>query len=221
MRINMGEQAPIRVIVVDDHPVVRSGIKDMLSVFDDIELVGEAGSGQDLLDQIPGLLPDLILMDLVMPKMDGLETTRAVLAQYPGTKIVILTTYPKGDNISTALDLGVVGFLTKHAQIDVLADAIRTAYSGQTVLAPEATAALMKSSRDATRSKANLTKRELEVLALLVEGLSNREIGLRLKISPETVKHHVSACISKLEVTNRTQAAALAIELQLVPRPQG
>ena len=125
----MGEQAPIRVIVVDDHPVVRSGIKDMLSVFDDIELVGEAGSGQDLLDQIPGLLPDLILMDLVMPKMDGLETTRAVLAQYPGTKIVILTTYPKGDNVSTALDLGVVGFLTKHAQIDVLADAIRTAPS--------------------------------------------------------------------------------------------
>ncbi len=217
----MGEQAPIRVIVVDDHPVVRSGIKDMLSVFDDIELVGEAGSGQDLLDQIPGLLPDLILMDLVMPKMDGLETTRAVLAQYPGTKIVILTTYPKGDNVSTALDLGVVGFLTKHAQIDVLADAIRTAYSGQTVLAPEATAALMKSSRGATRSKPNLTKRELEVLAFLVEGLSNREIGLRLKISPETVKHHVSACISKLEVTNRTQAAALAIELQLVPRPQG
>ena len=212
----MSDQAPIRVMIVDDHPVVRSGIRDMLFVFDDIEFVGEAGSGRELLGRMGELVPNVILMDLVMPDMDGLEVTRAVLAQYPDVKIVILTTFPKGNSIKTALDLGAAGFLTKDAQIHVLADAIRTAYSGQTVLDSEATRALMKSDRTANL-KPNLTKRELEVLALLVEGLSNREIGLRLKISPETVKHHVSGCLSKLHATNRAQAAALAVELQLVP----
>jgi NarL family two-component system response regulator LiaR len=207
-------------MIVDDHPVVRNGIKDMLSVFDDIELVGEAASGQELLDRIQELVPDLILMDLVMPQMDGLDTTRAVLAQYPDTRIVILTTFPMGNSVKAALDEGAVGFLTKHARIGALADAIRTVYRGQTVLAPEATAALRRSGRNSTNLRPDLTERELEVLALLVEGLSNREIGLRLKISPETVKHHISACVSKLQAANRTQAAALAIELQLVPRSQ-
>jgi NarL family two-component system response regulator LiaR len=215
--MNMSEQDPIRVMIVDDHPVVRSGIRDMLFVFDDIEFVGEASNGRALLELIQELIPDVILMDLVMPDMDGLETTRSVLAQYPDTKIVILTTFPKGSSIRTALDEGAVGFITKDAQIHVLADAIRTVYSGQTVLDPEATRALMKSDRHANLEP-NLSKRELEVLALLVEGLSNREIGLRLEISPETVKHHVSKCISKLHATNRTQAVSRAIELQLVPR---
>jgi len=214
----MSEQAPIKVMIVDDHPVVRSGIRDMLFVFDDIEFVGEASNGRELLERIQELIPDVILMDLVMPDMDGLEATRAVLAQYPDTKIVILTTFPKGSSIRTALDEGAAGFITKDAQIHVLADAIRTAYSGQTVLDSEATRALMKSDRNTSNFKPNLTRRELEVLALLVKGLSNREIGLQLEISPETVKHHVSKCISKLHATNRTQAASRAIELQLVPR---
>lgn len=216
--MNMNERVLIKVIIVDDHPVVRAGIKDMLSIFDDIELVGEATGGQELLAQIHDLVPDVILLDMVMPYMNGLETTRAVLAQFPDIKIVILTTFVHGNEVQEVLDAGAVGYMTKHSKIDVLADAIRTANSGQTVLAPQAATALMESRRNTSTLGQDLTKRELEVMALLVEGMSNREIALRLKISPETVKHHVSSCMSKLEATNRTQAATLAIELQLVPR---
>jgi DNA-binding NarL/FixJ family response regulator len=214
----MSDQEPIKVIIVDDHPVVRSGILNMLLVFDDIELVGEAGGGLELVTQLQEIMPDVILMDMVMPGMDGLETTRGVLAQYPEVKIVMLTTFSKGDLVRDALEAGAVGFLTKDTEIDTLADAVRAAHAGQTVLAPQATAALMKTKTRPPELGHDLSKRELEVLALLVEGLSNREIGQRLKISPATVKHHVSARMSKLGAANRAQAAILAIELQLIPR---
>ncbi len=216
--VNMSEQAPIKVMIVDDHPVVRNGIMNMLLIFDDIELIGEAGGGLELMSQLQEIMPDVILMDMVMPGMDGLNTTRTVLAQYPDVKIVILTTYPEGDVVRDALETGAVGFLSKDSEIDTLADAVRVAHAGQTVLAPQATAALMKNKMDPTELGQDLSKRELEVLALLVEGLSNREIGQRLKISPATVKHHVSACMSKLNAANRAQAAALAVELRLLPR---
>lgn len=205
-------------MIVDDHPVVRNGIVNMLLVFDDIEYIGEAGGGRELIKLLQGQMPDVVLMDMVMPGMDGLETTRTVLAQYPEIKIIILTTFPEGDVVRDALEAGAVGFLTKNTEIDALADAVRAAYTGQTVLAPEATAALMQAKTSAPRVGHDLSERELEVLALLAEGLKNREIGERLAISPATVKHHVSACISKLEVSNRGQAAVLALELDLVPR---
>lgn len=216
----MSEQTAIKVIIVDDHPVVRNGIANMLLIFDDIELAGEAGGGRELLNMLPEVIPDVILMDMVMPGMDGLETTRAVMAQYPQMKIVILTTFPQGDIVRDSLEAGAIGFLTKNTEIDTLADAVRSANAGQTVLAPEATAALMKAKTRPPQLGHDLSERELEVLALLVEGLSNREIAERLTISPATVKHHVSACISKLEVANRGQAAVLAVEMQIVPRPQ-
>ena len=218
--MNMNEQEPIKVIIVDDHPVVRNGIMNMLLIFDDIELIGEAGSGLELLTQLQEIMPDVILMDMVMPGMDGLETTRAVLAQYPEVKIVMLTTFPEGDVVRDVLEAGAVGFFTKNAEIDTLADAIRAAHAGQTILAPEATAALMKTKTRSPELGQDLSKRELEILALLAEGLSNREIAERLTISPATVKHHVSACMSKLRAANRAQAAVLAIELQLIPRSQ-
>jgi NarL family two-component system response regulator LiaR len=220
MNLNMREQAPIEVAIVDDHPVVRNGIANMLLVFDDIELLGEAESGSDLLSQLQHISPDVILMDVAMAGMDGLETTREVLARYPEMKIVMLTTFPKGDVVRDALEAGAVGFFTKNADIDTLADAIRAAHAGQTILAPEAAAALMNTKTRSPELGHDLSKRELEVLALLVEGLSNREIAQRLAISPATVKHHVSACMSKLGAANRAQAAALATELQLVPRPK-
>lgn len=216
----MREQAPIEVAIVDDHPVVRNGIANMLLVFDDIELLGEAESGSDLLSQLQHISPDVILMDVAMAGMDGLEATREVLARYPEMKIVMLTTFPKGDVVRDALEAGAVGFFTKNADIDTLADAIRAAHAGQTILAPEAAAALMNTKTRSPELGHDLSKRELEVLALLVEGLSNREIAQRLAISPATVKHHVSACMSKLGAANRAQAAVLATELQLVPRPK-
>jgi NarL family two-component system response regulator LiaR len=219
-KMNMSEQAPIKVMIVDDHPVVRNGIMNMLLIFDDIALLGEAGGGLELLAQLQADMPDVILMDMVMPGMNGLETTRAVLAQYPDLKIVILTTFPQGDVVRDALEAGAVGFLTKNAEIDTLADAIRAAHAGQTVLAPEATTALMQVKTRSPKLGHDLSKRELEVLALLVEGLSNREIAERLTISPATVKHHVSACISKLGANNRGQAAVLALELQIVSHSQ-
>ncbi len=216
----MSEQAPIKVVIVDDHPVVRNGIVNMLLVFDDIELAGEAEGGPDLLAQLQNITPDVILMDVVMPGMDGLETTREVLARYPEMKIVMLTTFPEGDVVRDALEAGAVGFFTKNAEIDTLADAIRAAHAGQTILAPEAAAALMNTKTRSPELGHDLSKRELEVLALLVEGLSNRQIAERLSISPSTVKHHVGACMSKLKADNRAQAAVLAIELQLIPRSQ-
>ncbi len=214
----MSEQAPIKVVIVDDHPVVRNGIANMLLVFDDIELAGEAEGGPDLLAQLQNIAPDVILMDVAMPGMDGLETTREVLARYTEMKIVMLTTFPKGDVVREALEAGAVGFFTKNAEIDTLANAIRAVHAGQTILCSEATKALMNANTAATELGHDLSKRELEVLALLVEGLSNREIAQRLSISPATVKHHVSACMSKLGAANRAQAAVLATELQLVPR---
>jgi len=208
---------PIKVMIVDDHPVVRNGIINMLILFDDIEFIGEAGGGQELLAKLQDIVPDVILMDMVMAGMDGLQTTRAVLSQIPDMKIIILTTFPKGETVRDALDAGVVGFLTKQVEIDNLADAIRSAYAGQTVLAPEATTALVKTNKaKSVELGKDLSKRELDVLALLVEGLSNKEIGERLGISPATVKHHVSACMSKLGAANRAKAAALAVELQLI-----
>jgi NarL family two-component system response regulator LiaR len=212
----MSEQIPIKVVVVDDHPVVRNGIANMLLVFDDIELVGEAASGSELMALLPEITTDVILMDVVMPGIGGLEATQAVCSQYPEVQIIMLTTFPEADTVQAALEAGARGFFTKNADIDDLADAIRDVHAGKTILASEATAALMKARTRSPEAGHDLSKRELEVLALLVEGLSNREIGLRLGISPATVKHHVSACMMKLGASNRAQAAALAVELQLI-----
>jgi NarL family two-component system response regulator LiaR len=220
MKLNMSEQMPIKVMIVDDHPIVRDGIMNLSLVYDDIELVGTASGGSEVLARLQEIVPDVILMDMVMPGMDGLETTRAVLAQHPEVKIVILTTFPKGELVRDVLEAGAVGFFSKHAKIGALVDAIRAAHAGQMVLGPEATTALMQTPTNSSKLGQDLSKRELEILALLVEGLSNREIAERLSISPGTVKNHVSACMSKLAAANRAQAAVLAIELQLIPRSQ-
>ena len=214
----MSENTPIKVMIVDDHPIVRDGIVNLTLIHDDIELVGKASDGLDLLDQLQEVVPDVILMDMVMPRMDGLETTRAVLDRYPKVKIIAITSFPQGDDVRDILDAGAVGFFSKHAEIGTLVDAIRAAHAGQTILAAEATAALIKTKTRSPELGQDLSERELEVLALVVEGLSNREIAERLSISPGTVKHHVSSCMSKLDATNRAQAAVLAIEHQLIPR---
>ena len=212
----MSKVKSIKLIIVDDHPMVRHGIKTMLLVFDDIRVIGEAGNGADALALCQETQPDVILMDVVMPGIDGLETTRAILARYPQVKIVVLTTFPEQDLVRSALEAGAVGYLLKDTPIDTLAGAIRSAYAGQSTLAPEAAQALIQAQASPPKLGHDLSPREREVLALVVEGLSNDEIAERLVISPNTVRKHVSTCMSKLQATNRAQLAAEAVRNQLV-----
>ena len=214
--MHMGNTKSIKVMIVDDHPMVRHGIKTMLLTCDDMWVVSEAGNGRDALALCKQMQPDVILMDVVMPGMDGLETTRAILERYPQVNIVVLTSFPDADLVQKALESGAVGYLLKDAPIDSLAGAIRSASAGQSYLAPEATQALIQAKVSPPELGHDLTAREREVLALIVEGLSNHEIADRLVVSTNTARKHVSACISKLGASNRAQVAALAIKHQLI-----
>jgi len=204
-------------MIVDDHPIVRDGLKALLLANKDMELVGEAGSGKETLTFCQETLPDVILMDMAMPGMDGLETTRAVLDQYPEAKIIILTSFPEKNLVQRALDSGSKGYLLKNVPMDTLANAIRSVYAGQLIFSPETTQALVEDKSRLQRVGDDLSAREREVLTMVVQGLSNDEIADRLVISPFTVKNHVSKCISKLGAANRTQAATIAVEYRLVP----
>jgi NarL family two-component system response regulator LiaR len=216
-RERMADSKPIKVLVVDDHPVVRNGLKTMLLVFDDLELIGEAGTGEAALASCHENTPDVILMDILMPGMDGIQATRAIVEQFPQVKVVILTSFPEDELVQKSLEAGAIGYILKDASVDALADAIRSANSGKATLAPEATAALVRAKTGPLKPGSNLTQRELAVLALIVEGMSNEEIAERLVISPATARHHVSACIQKLDAANRTQAASLAVKYNLIP----
>jgi NarL family two-component system response regulator LiaR len=207
---------PIRVMIVDDHPIVRDGMKNMLLVFGDLVFAGEAENGRAALACLAQSVPDVILMDISMPEMGGIDATRAILQQYPQVKIIMLTSYPEDDLIQESLQAGAMGFLLKNSTIESLASAIRTVYAGQPVLAPEVTKALIRIKTGPAKPGADLSQREQEVLGLMVEGLSNEEIAERLVISPATARHHVSACIQKLGASNRAQASAMAVKLGLV-----
>jgi NarL family two-component system response regulator LiaR len=212
----MSNTKNIEVITVDDHPMVRHGIKTMLLTFDDISVIGEAGNGLETLALFKEIQPDVILMDIVMPGMNGVETTRAVLELYPQVKIIVLTSFPDQDLVQEMLAAGAIGYLLKDAPIDVLGDAIRSAYAGHSTLAPEATQALLQANAKPPKLGDDLTARERDVISLIVEGLSNDEIADRLYISVNTVRKHVSACMSKLGAKNRAQTAALAVKHQIV-----
>jgi len=212
----MTEPRPIRVMIVDDHPVVRDGLKSMLLAFDDLELVGEAGDGNQAVACCRRNQPDVILMDMVMPGMDGVAATRAILNDCPRMKIIILTSFVEDSVVQDALEAGAIGYQLKNASINALAEAIRSAYAGQSVLSPEATTALIRTTTGPRKPGHNLSARECEVLALIVKGLSNEEIAERLVISHATARHHVSACLQKLGAANRAQAAALATKHHLV-----
>lgn len=212
----MTDSSPIRVLIVDDHPIVRDGLRNMLLAFDDLVLVGEAEDGRTALAFCQQNTPDVILMDIIMPGMDGILATRLIRKQYPEVKIIILSSYPEDVYVREALEVGVTGYLLKNTPIDAMANAIRSASSGQLTLAPEIAQALIRIERTPKKPGSDLTEREREVLALIVEGLSNDEIAEKLVISPATARHHVSACIQKLEAANRAQAAALAIKHNLL-----
>jgi len=212
----MTDPLPIKVMIVDDHPIVRDGLKNMLLAFDDLELVGEAGDGGEVLARCRQNPPDVILMDVFMPNMDGIAATRLILGQYPQMKVIMLTSSVEDSLVLDALQAGAAGFLLKNAAINTLAAAIRSVHAGQAALSPEATTALIHTRTGPRKPGSDLSEREREVLALIIEGLSNEEIGERLVISPATARHHVSACLHKLGAANRAQAAALATKYHLV-----
>lgn len=213
----MTDPRRIKVMIVDDHPIVRDGLKSMLLAFDDLQLVGEAGDGNEALAQCGQTQPDVILMDMVMPGMDGTAATRAILKQYPQMKIIMLTSFVEDNVVQNALEAGAIGYLLKNVPINTLAEAIRSAYAGQPALSPEATTALIRAKTGPLKPGRDLSDREREVLALIVQGLSNEEIAEQLVISHATARHHVSACLQKLGAANRAQAAALATKNHLVP----
>lgn len=215
----MGENQPIKVMLVDDHNVVRSGLSAFLSIFEDLELVGEANSGQEAVEKASQLGPDVILMDLVMPGMDGPDATEAIIEQHPDTKIIALTSFKEQDLIERVMEAGAIGYLLKNVGADDLADAIRNAFEGKPTLAPEAAQALIQNTRKPKNQIEELTPRETEVLSLMAEGMTNPEIAEKLVISNSTVKFHVSSILGKLQVDSRTEAVVYAFKHKIIDSP--
>lgn len=209
--------APIRVMIVDDHGIVRDGITLRLDLVDGLDVVGEAGSGQAALDAAAQLAPNVVLMDIRMPDLDGIETTRLLKETNPEVMVVMLTTFDDRDYVKSAMDAGASGYLLKTADADEIAAAVRTAYAGKVALDPGAALALVESMQEGERIESfDLSERELEVLTVLCEGKSNREIGAALHISPLTVKTHLQSIFQKLSAADRAQAVAIALRSGLV-----
>jgi NarL family two-component system response regulator LiaR len=204
-------------MIVDDHAMVRRGLSTFLKVKPDLDLVGEARSGKEALQVCAQVQPDVILMDLLMPEMDGMAATRAIRERWPDVQVIALTSFQERDLVQKALQSGAVSYLLKNVSANDLAEAIRAAHAGRSTLAPEAIQALVRTERQPLIPDYDLTPREHEVLALLVEGLTNPEIAERLSVSRSTAKAHVSNILSKLSVSNRAEAVALAIQQHIVP----
>ncbi|MEA5079244.1 MAG: response regulator transcription factor [Anaerolineaceae bacterium] len=212
----MSSERPIRVMVVDDHAVVRSGLNAFLSSYDDLQMAGTAKSGEEAVALCEELKPDVVLMDLIMPGMDGVAATKAIRKLLPKTQVIILTSFKEDTMIQKAIQAGAIGYLLKDVQADEIAEAIRLVNAGQSILSPEATQALMRVANQPRQLGYDLSDRELEVLALMVKGLNNTEIAEKLVVSLSTIKHHVSHILSKLDAANRSEAVALAVQNHLV-----
>lgn len=213
----MSSEAPIRVMIVDDHPMVRDGLKVYLDVSPTLNCIAEVSSGDEALAVCAENPPDVILMDMLMPGMDGPTATRLVLDRYPWIKVIALTSFHDPDLVQRAITAGASGYLLKSVSMSDLTAAIESVVGGRAVLAPEAAQALVKVTRRESRMvEHDLTQRERETLALLVQGLTNAEIAERMDISQYTARFHVSNILTKLGAENRTDAVRLALEQGLV-----
>lgn len=206
----------IRVMLVDDHAMVRRGLATFLKTYDDLQLVGEADSGEAAIELCAEVLPDVILMDMVLPHMDGAASTRLIRQRFPQIQIIALTSFKTSDLVRNALEAGAIGYLLKDVTAEDLVRAIRAAHAGRATLSPEVAQTLVEIAGQ-PQSGHNLTVRELEVLALMVDGLNNTQIAGKLTVSPSTIKSHVSNILSKLGVSSRTEAVTLALRTHIIP----
>jgi NarL family two-component system response regulator LiaR len=201
----------ISVLIADDHPFVRHGLRTYLDTLDDLEVAGEAADGAEAVDLAGRLLPDVVLMDLVMPELDGVEATRKIRAASPSTKVIVLTSFADDEKVFPAIKAGAAGYLLKDVHPAELADAVRKASRGEALLAPSVAARLMQEVAGERPAASGLTERELEVLRLIARGMSNKQIAHELVVSEKTVKTHVSNILAKLHLADRTQAALYAV----------
>jgi NarL family two-component system response regulator LiaR len=221
--------ARIRVLIVDDHPMVRQGLRTFLELHEEIEVMGEAANGLEAVEQVRQLRPDVVLMDLVMPQLDGIAAIRQIRTISPSSQVLALTSFAEDDKVFPAIEAGALGYLLKDVNPDDLVKAIEAAQRGEVQLHPDITKKLMQQvaaragqpltgerTNSGTTDLAELTERELDVLRLIAKGLNNREIAEHLIISEKTVKTHVSNILSKLHLTDRTQAAIFALKAGLV-----
>ncbi len=212
----MSKNKPIRVLLVDDHAVVRSGLGAVLMAYNDMSLVGEAANGEEAVRLCRSVKPDVVLMDLKMPVMDGVTATRLIHESLPDIRIIALTSFGEKDLVEGALRAGATGYLLKTISAAELIAAVKGTMAGKTSLSPEAAQVLVQSLKQPKSETPDLTEREREILALMVEGLSNHDIAERLVVSQSTVKFHVSNVLSKLGATTRTEAVALALKRKLI-----
>jgi len=214
----MSDERAIRVMIVDDHALVRSGLEAFLLVQKDLKLVAQARNGQQAVTLCAETQPDVVLMDLLMPGMGGIEAISQIKQQFPHIQFIALTSYKDQELVQGALQAGAIGYLLKDVSAEDLANAIRSARVGRPALAPEAAQALIQISTKGPAVGADLTERECEVLSLMVDGFNNPQIAERLFISKGTVKFHVSNILSKLSVSSRTEAVSLALQRHLVKK---
>ena len=213
----MTAEPPIRVLLVDDHAMVRRGLRGFLELLDDIEVCGEAENGRQALDEVARLRPDVVLMDLLMPELDGVGAIGRIRDEHPGVEVVALTSFVEESRVTAALEAGASGFILKDADADDVAQAIRAAHRGEVHLDPAVALLVARRVRSARTAPApaadaSLTEREREVLALVAHGLSNKAIADRLVITERTARTHVSNILGKLGLASRTQAALYAVE---------
>jgi DNA-binding NarL/FixJ family response regulator len=200
----------IRVAIADDHRVVRVGLEQLLATFDDVELVGSADGGESAVEQSAAQKPDVLLLDLSMPDLDGIEVTRRVAAASPSTRVVLFTSFSDRDQILQALDAGAIGYLLKDAEPEAIHEALRAAARGEAPLAPKAAAELLASRAEHPTGGVELTARERDVLQLVISGDANKQIARKLGISEKTVKGHLTNLFQRIGVQDRTQAALWA-----------